>query len=199
MSLDLFLNLKQQQIIEGHTQQVDGQIKDLINIVTNLNKSNINIMEIGFNAGHSADIFLNIDNSITLTSFDIGDHSYFKVGKEYIDNRYPKRHILIIGDSTKSIPAFSQVSNTTFDVIFIDGGHEYSIALADIENCKKLAHKDTIVIMDDTIYNKNLSMFYNTGPTQAWTEFVDKKKILEIDRVEYQLGRGMSYGKYVFE
>lgn len=42
---------------EGFSQQKPQQVYDLISLT---NKPNLNIMEIGFHAGHSADLFLKI-------------------------------------------------------------------------------------------------------------------------------------------
>jgi predicted O-methyltransferase YrrM len=112
-------------------------------------------MEIGFNAGHSAEIFLQNNKDLILTSFDLGIHNYVNTAKEYIDITYPNRHTLILGDSTKTIPIYLENNkDTKFDIIFIDGGHEYEIAKADMENCFHLAHKDTIIVLDDTIFTR---------------------------------------------
>ncbi len=42
-------------------------------------------MEFGFNAGHSSEVFLENNNSLLLTSFDLGEHNYVLSAKEYID------------------------------------------------------------------------------------------------------------------
>ena len=42
----------------------------------------INILEIGFNAGHSAATFLSASSKVKVTSFDIGIHDYLKIGKK---------------------------------------------------------------------------------------------------------------------
>ena len=52
MSITTFLNNRGFHSFEGYSQQVPQQVKDLIKIT---NKPNLNVMEIGFNAGHSAD------------------------------------------------------------------------------------------------------------------------------------------------
>ena len=179
-------------VIEGYCEQVPQQLDDLVNILKSFQNKKVNILEIGFNAGHSSNLFLNNSNS-SVVSFDINEHTYTQYSKIYIDFIYPDRHTLIIGDSTKTIP---QYPNSTFDVIFIDGGHEYIVARQDLENCKRFAHKDTIVIMDDTMYNRQWVHEWNKGPTKAWVEGIQKGIIIELNRIDYSPGRGMSWGKY---
>jgi predicted O-methyltransferase YrrM len=196
MSITNFLNSRGFYLFEGYSQQVPQQVDDLINLT---NKPNINVMEIGFNAGHSAEVFLENNKDLTLTSFDLGGHNYVRVAKEYIDATYPNRHKLILGDSRITVPNFINENNDVkFDLIFIDGGHDYEIAKADMANCLHLAHKDTIVILDDTIFTQGWEQPYTIGPTRSWTEYLQQNKIIELNRAEYCNGRGMSWGKYVF-
>lgn len=183
-------------MLEGYSQQVEGQVALLKRLI---NEPGIkNVMEIGFNAGHSAEIFLSSNSDISLTSFDLGDHHYVKIGKEFIDKNYPNRHTLILGDSNITVPEFiNNNPNTKFDLIFIDGGHEYTTAINDIINCKNLAHSNTIVIMDDTIFvNKEFVANWNIGPTRAWTDAINSKYIISKGHEEYDLYRGNSWGKY---
>lgn len=196
MPITEFLNSLDFFNFEGHSKQVQNQVENLINLS---NIPNIHVMEIGFNAGHSAEIFLQNNPTLTLTSFDLGIHNYVTSAKQYIDTTYPNRHTLILGDSTITVPKYSKDNpDKTFDIIFIDGGHDYIISNADLENCKKLANKDTIVIMDDTIYTSGWEAFYTIGPTQTWIEHLNNHEIIEIKNVDYFPGRGMSWGKYVF-
>ena len=195
MNLDIFLKSKRFHISEGYSQQVPKQVHDLINLTS---QPNIKIMEIGFNAGHSADLFLKNNPTATLLSFDLGIHRYVGYGKRYIDINYPNRHTLIIGDSTELVPHFIENNkDTKFDIIFIDGGHDYKIAKLDIENCFKLAHKDTIVILDDTMFTPGWQQEYTIGPTKTWIEHLKQNKIIELGRKDYCFGRGMSWGKYI--
>ena len=181
---------------EGYSQQIPKQVTDLIKLSS---ASDIHVMEIGFNAGHSAEVFLQNNPTLTLTSFDLGHHSYVSAAKEYIDATYPNRHTLILGDSTVTVPTYiNNNPGKTFDLIFIDGGHDYRIARADLENCRKIANNDTVVIMDDTMFTNAWIAGWNTGPTKTWVEHLNNQTITEIHRVDYCHGRGMTWGKYVF-
>lgn len=195
MTITQYLNDNGFSVFEGYSQQVPQQVEDLIQISS---QSNLHVMEIGFNAGHSAEIFLQNNPGLTLTSFDLGQHAYVSVAKNYIDATYPNRHTLILGNSTLTVPNFvKENGDAKFDIIFIDGGHDYNIAKADMENCKPLAHQDTIVILDDTIFTHEWQAGYTVGPTQIWSEYIQQNKVVELQRKEYCHGRGMCWGKYV--
>lgn len=194
MPLTPFLHARGFYEFEGYSQQIPSQVDDLAELTKN---PNISVLEIGFNAGHSAEVFLRHNSELTLTSFDLGIHDYVHTAKEYIDAIYPDRHELILGDSVLTIPKYTNDNpNKKFDVIFIDGGHEYEIAKADLENCMKLAHGNTLILLDDTMYTQEWMQDYTVGPTRAWLEYINDNKITEIKRVDYCIGRGMSWGKY---
>ncbi len=194
-NLNDFYKMQKINYFEGHTQQVPEQIKFLKNIVGN--KSIINVMEIGFNGGHSSEIFLSSNKNINLVSFDDASHEYVKLGKQFIDKNYFGRHELIIGDSLITVPEYSKKTNKKFDLIFIDGGHSYDISKGDLLNCKHLANDKTIVIMDDTMTNMNWREHYNHGPTIAWEEAKKMNIIKEIGSIDYLPGRGNSWGYYI--
>ena len=108
MTITDFLYIRGFYYFEGYSQQVSPQVDDLINLT---NKQNINVMEIGFNAGHSSEIFLQNNKDLTVTSFDLGVHDYISTAKEYIDATYPNRHNLILGDSRITIPNYIENNN----------------------------------------------------------------------------------------
>jgi predicted O-methyltransferase YrrM len=178
---------------EGNSQQIERQITDLINLSK---KDNIKVMEIGFNAGHSANIFLQNNNTLILTSFDIGFYRSVEMGKKFIDEHYPNRHTLILGDSKITLPKFIENNpQIKFDLIFIDGGHDFETALADVTNSLQLCHSDTVIIMDDVVHTKGWEQHYTIGPTRAWKFMEDAGKISTIYQVDYCYGRGMIFGK----
>jgi predicted O-methyltransferase YrrM len=179
--------------IEGFCEQVPLQVEDLKRLTS---APNLRILEIGFNAGHSACVFLENETSV-VTSFDLGIHGYIPIAKTYVDEKYTGRHTLFLGDSRVTIPTYIQTHPTeTFDVLFVDGGHDYEIAREDLINCSKLARPDSIVIIDDVVTSPWLITSWTPGPTRAWAEQVDQGGIVEEGRKEYAHGRGMAWGRY---
>lgn len=79
------------------------------------------ICEIGFNAGYSAVTFLVAHTTARVVSFDIGDFAVPYVAKRWIDEAFPERHQLVLGDSGITVRNWKD----RCDLYFIDGGHEY--------------------------------------------------------------------------
>lgn len=110
------------------------------------------IMEIGFNAGHSAELFLTETDCEKMVSFDINIHSYLKIGVEFITKKFGDRFNFIEGDSKVQVPKYTALhTEEKFDLIFIDGDHSFVGCLSDIQNCAQLAHRDTLVFIDDYV------------------------------------------------
>lgn len=152
------------------------------------------VMEIGFNTGHSSETFLQHPTT-RVTSFDIGIHQYMSTAKQYIDRTYPGRHTLILGDSTQTVPVYiKEHPNTTFDLIYIDGGHDEHIVREDLQNALRLSHEKTLLVIDDVVYHKDWVVSYTMGPTTVWREYIENHRIRELAHVDYCPGRGMSWG-----
>lgn len=194
MSLTNYLKEKGILKTEGHCQQVNDEVNILKTLASEDNIKNI--FEIGFNAGHSAEIFLSSNDECKVVSVDIGNHDYIKMGKEFIDMKYPNRHNLIISNS---LNVFEELDiNQKYDLIFIDGCHHYDIAIKDLNNCRKIAHQNTIVAMDDTVFVDALMLHFNEGPTKAWNECIENGIIEEKGKRNFRRGRGIAWGKYIF-
>lgn len=125
------------------------------------------IGEIGFNTGFSSYAFLRAHPDTTVVSFDLGEHRYTRWAKWFIDRRFPGRHTLIYGDSRVTVPEYMRTGKR-FDLVFIDGGHDYEIAKADLTNMTG-SGSGTAVVMDDLTPWTD----WGSGPAKAWTEAVE--------------------------
>ncbi|HEX4722035.1 MAG TPA: class I SAM-dependent methyltransferase [Pseudonocardiaceae bacterium] len=129
------------------------------------------VVEIGFNVGFSAIAFLESGPDVTVVSFELDRRHGVELAKDFVDERYPGRHELVIGNSVRTVPAFvdSDGRAGTFDIAFVDGGHEYEVASSDIQNACRLVRPGGIVVVDDlTPWH-----VWGAGPSLAWQEAID--------------------------
>lgn len=215
-------SISEYYIVEGGSYQISAQSARLRELVA-VAPTPKTIMEIGFNAGHSALLFLaNTPPETKVVSFDLGEYAYVFAAKRYIDSVFPGRHTLVTGDSTFTIPNYEeQVAHrmndpatappTRFDLIFIDGGHQDDIPLKDILHSQRLARSpSTIVAVDDICRVQARHAHYTVEPTKAWEQMVDAGFIHEDGfddyydimmrtnekGVEQCRARGMVWGRY---
>lgn len=113
------------------------------------------ICEIGFNAGHSAFLFLlNMPEGAEFTIFDLGEHPYTRPCIDYLKNKFSMVSISYNeGDSTKVLPEWiteHPEASETYDVVHVDGGHSYECAHSDILYGANLVRRGGYLIVDDT-------------------------------------------------
>jgi predicted O-methyltransferase YrrM len=115
-------------------------------------------------------------------------HWFNEAGRNYIDSKYPGRFQLVKGDPLTTVPEFANKhADVNFDLIVIDGGHEYQVALQDIINMGYLARSDTILIMDDICFEP---------VNRAWNECIKNGLIEEFER-RTDCGFGWARGRYL--
>ena len=174
---------------EGHAQ------KDQLSKLGLLAKDKKRILEIGFNYGHSAENFL-INSEATLISLDIGIHEYCLYSEQFLKKKYPKRLNIIYGDSKITIKNLIDQKHK-FDLIYIDGGHNYEDAYYDIENSKILSDENTIIVLDDVEKKISDQYEFNKGPTQAWEYFLKEQHVVEKEYIKFEPGRGIVIGNFI--
>lgn len=182
---------------DGYSQQIPKQTADITSFARRDGVKRI--LEIGFNGGHSANLFLSANPTCVVHSLDLGQYKFVKLAKQEIDKRHPGRHMLKLGDSRITLPMLASTIPEPYDLIFIDGGHAYDVSKSDLIWCKTLAHKDTIVLMDDVVHRRDWIQGWNTGPNRAWQEEKDYGNVIEDGHNDYTQGRGMSWGRYILE
>lgn len=179
-------------VIEGHSNQV-------ITEMTAMNAAAADprvktICETGFNGGHS-DLRWLLHSQAHVYSFDIGVHPYSKPAAEWLGKLFPGRHTVTWGDSTQTIPAFHlQNPGVKCNLIFVDGGHDFPVAAADMLNFMNMADPDYNVIMLDDVY---CGMSYCQGPNVAWTQMIQSGQIVQTaQQTEPGGARGFAFGHY---
>jgi len=113
------------------------------------------LCEVGFNAGHSALIFLmSANKDIDFLIFDINSHAYTAPCLEYLKSSFPGvKYEFVEGDSTVTIPQWIEANPLqaeTFDVVHMDGGHSEAVVIEDLKNCIRLVRPGGLLIVDDT-------------------------------------------------
>lgn len=195
-SLTDFYTQHKIRIIESQSTQSIEQKKYLESLSEHFQE----VLEIGFNGGHSAEIFLKCNPLSNVTSIDLGYWYYCKFGNEYLSQLYPNRLNVIFRDSIQALESNKFIKkDKKFNLIYIDGNHTYHYAYNDLLNCKKFADSDTILIMDDIVLDEKYRSNSNKGPTEAWLNLVSQKEIIEIEYQKFsEFNRGLAIGKYSF-
>ena len=110
------------------------------------------IIEIGFNAGHSAALWLMMNEKIKYYGIDIAKDEYMKSCSSFMKDKFGDRFNLFIGDSRTEMKSIDKKINQKIDLIHIDGGHSYELADIDLSNSINISKKlnTKFILLDDT-------------------------------------------------
>ena len=159
------------EIIEGSVNE--AQVKFLTKTLR-VHDGIRRVLEIGFNGGMSASAMLGARADVKLVSVDIGEWGYVGQAKRIVDQCYPRRHTLVLGDSTEVVPQLPR--NELFDMAFIDGGHNTPVPQQDIDHVLPLLRAGGMVVVDDYCES------YGTqGVIEAWDAAVAAGKIRQAE------------------
>jgi predicted O-methyltransferase YrrM len=138
--------------IMGHTAQVPLQVTSLrAQLTRHTALHNGTICEVGFNAGHSAVVWLEATRA-KLVEFDLLNLDYSRASRRFVESRYPGRITFHQGPSRLTLPLYAErVANGTApacDLWLLDGDHGKNVQ-HDFMNAIAASRPGTIVIADD--------------------------------------------------
>ena len=117
------------------------------------------VLEIGFNAGHSALIMLTANPQLKFVAVDIGWHAYAIPCFNYLHSVFGDRIEFIHSDSLQAWPF---LMDRDFDLVHIDGNHEPTHLEVDLVNAMTMTRRGTRILVDDVNvpYLKSVVDFY---------------------------------------
>ena len=144
--------------------EMEAKQRNLFHLAQHAGK-NAKILEIGFNAGHSVCLMLLANVTSKVVAFDLCEHRYAKPCVEVLRRFFGAHRLeLVVGSSADTLPSYGKKNpDAQFDLLHVDGGHQYQQALRDLQNCRAIAGVTSIVVMDDTDL---------VGVNAAWEDFL---------------------------
>jgi predicted O-methyltransferase YrrM len=110
------------------------------------------LLEIGFNAGHSALLALSRVPHLHYVGIDIAENPYTLSCASIIEQSFPGRARVIIADSRLELPRMLLSGEPRMDAVHVDGGHDELTAQLDIMHALLVTRFGGIVIVDDTAH-----------------------------------------------
>lgn len=130
------------------------------------------VCEIGFNAGHSAAVWLTASPTLHVYSFDLMDTSMGLAAVDYLQRRFAGRLTAFGGDSLVEV---KKARLPPCDLIHVDGKHDYEHVIQDTLNMRRHAAPAAIFLFDDVCDTKDCSLtknIYAGGPALAVCDLV---------------------------
>ena len=142
--------------IEGNIYSYNGidHVPSMVNKMKHLfylaQECEGDVLEIGFNAGNSALIFLMANPKLRVYAFDICIHSYVKPCVDYLNRHFGNRVILMEGDSLETLPKLKKEFGKSIGIFHVDGLHTLEGIESDLAQCYRLAWGKSYIAVDDT-------------------------------------------------
>ena len=158
------------QIFDGtrsHLMHNPEELSDFIYYLKNYEKKKRkkirNFLEIGFSSGKTNTIlnkFFNFEHIVAVDNFLVDMSS-----TDLLANLRRKNLSLICGNSDKEETLQTIKKFQPYDLIFVDGSHEYKYVKNDISNYSRMLSDDGVLAVHD------IHSLEYTGINKAWNEF----------------------------
>ncbi len=107
------------------------------------------LLEVGFNAGHSALLALTANPRLVYSGIDIGVHRYTRPCFDYLRSVFGARIDLRIGSSEDVLPLYATQRPRRWQRLHIDGGHKIEIAYRDLVLACRVVGQGGLILLDD--------------------------------------------------
>lgn len=132
------------------------------------------VLEVGFNSGLSAALFLSASPTTRVTSIDIGLHTYVAPCAQLLQQRFPGRFQLIVGDSADVLRRLPL--EVVAGLFHVDGSHEVAHARQDLDLAHARMLEGGALLMDDT----------DTPSLSALLDTLMQSHLGEYDELRYE-------------
>ncbi len=173
------------------TDRNEGLLTKRINLME-VARHGKKILEVGFNAGHSALLLLlGCDSDAEITFLDLGGHPYVIPCFEYLKRVSPSvNRNLVLGNSLHLLPkiVLKEGQREKYDIIHMDGGHAPECVINDLILLYMLLKPGGYLIVDDAggFILEQVSNFLSLGllevepnqlATQVYPHIITKKVV----------------------
>lgn len=157
------------------------------------------VCETGFNWGLSSLAFLCASPQVRVRSFDLPSgwpgsgtptKPYLGIARKWLEQRYPDARLnLTLGDSLHTVPrlaalvAAREPSAPPCDLTFVDGGHTFGHAYADLRSMRCAARRRSLVLVDDCVYAGDGGG--KPGVRVAWIRLINESRVRHLAQVRY--------------
>lgn len=146
------------------------EIDSVRNNLYSLAKSAINIIQIGFNAGHSSALFFDSNPTCNIVAFDLFNHAYTEPCSNYLSFNQRLKLKMVKGNTLDTLSLYE--TDQIMDLIHFDGGQQPEVIKNDLDKCKIFSDERTFLVIDDTnVFSIQLVI----------QEYLQENKIVEID------------------
>lgn len=153
------------------------------------------ICETGFQAGHSALVFLLSNPHAHVYSFDLANYGVTLPAVEFLQKRFPGRFTFVQGDSKETLGTFwRQNPGVRCDLSLVDGAHIMPWVSTDLKNFWHMASgPESMIIMSDTPCDTS----WCHGPRTAWKDMTTAGIVNETSAVKVDKLSGYSVGFFL--
>ena len=169
--------------------------------------------ETGFNWGLSALAFLCASRTTQVHSFDLPSgwpnsgtaaKPCIHIALAWLKRRFSSRIDLTLGDSLHTVSNFANRSWSTgdarplCDITFVDGGHTFGHAYADLRSFRCAARPGSLVLADDCRYAGGGGKSHKPGVRGAWLKLINESRLAHLAQIEFS-GHAGCIGQYAVD